>query len=125
MDREFEERARRWLDENVYARDLETLETAGQRLGRPVRKIRPIDGVELPGRVVGFARDASTQYVLVDTGREVRAFESPRSDLQIGQQVSARALVIEGDNRRQQLVWRIDDLEQRQLQLERQRGRER
>jgi len=126
-DREFEERARRWLDENVHTRNLETLEAAAQRLGRPVRKIRPIDGVELPGRVAGFAREASTPYVLVDTGREVRAFESARGDLEIGQQVSARALAVEGENRRgqQQLVWRIDDLEQRQLQLERQRGRER
>jgi hypothetical protein len=82
-------------------------------LGRAILILPPIEGLIYRGRLVGYGRGQDGQrYAVVDTGRELRAFQADDAELAVGRGVRASAHPAEADRRRQ-LYWRLaaDDRE--------------
>ena len=83
---------------------LERFETRG---GKPVRIAAPVEGRLQRGRFVGYATSASAdQLAVVDNGRELVGLATRSEDLAVGAQVQATTV-----RERNQLIWRVDDLE--------------
>jgi type IV secretory pathway VirD2 relaxase len=100
-----------------------TFEELERARGKPLRMAKAEAGRIYRGELVAYAQgDGKTNWAVLDTGRHLTAVPTDRRELEIGQDVRARARMIqEAENREQRrITWTLDDMEH-----QRQRGRER
>ena len=100
-----------------------TLEELEQARGKSIRLAKAEAGRLYRGELVAYAQgEGKTQWAVLDTGRHLTAVPTDRQNLEIGQEVRARARMIqEAENREQRrIAWTLDDMEH---QREHGRGR--
>ena len=119
----FEQRAREWIGRHEEKQLELALERAGFESSKAIRLAAPVVGLEHRGQVLGFAEHEGSRFILIDTGREVRALRNEGSQVYVGEDVRARYQEIGGTSGQgRRVVWRIQNLEPlRELERERTR----
>jgi hypothetical protein len=100
-----------------------TFEELERARGKPLRLAKAEAGRLYRGELVAYAQgEGNTQWAVLDTGRHLTAIPTNHRDLEIGQDVRARAgMIQEAENlEHRRTTWTLDDMEH---QRERGRGR--